>query len=122
MGDLDGSLCGGLSWSPDGKYLAFRDKNTPQEPYSIYSLSVETAAKRRLTSPSAGYLGDWRPRFSPDGKALAFARHYSYSGEIFVLPLNSDGMPDGELRRLTLDEREVFSIDWTADGRRMGRC
>jgi Tol biopolymer transport system component len=28
-------------------------------------------------------------------------------------------MPDSEPRRLTLDEREVFSIDWSGDGRRI---
>jgi eukaryotic-like serine/threonine-protein kinase len=41
----------GLSWSPDGKYLALVDKNAPREPHSIFLLSVETGDKRRLTSP-----------------------------------------------------------------------
>jgi Tol biopolymer transport system component/DNA-binding winged helix-turn-helix (wHTH) protein len=117
--NTDGTFCGGLSWSPDGKYLALRDKNTPREPYSIFLLSVETGDKRKLTSPPAEYLGDWSPHFSPDGKALAFVRHYSYLGELHVLPVTSDGAPKGEPWRLTLDQREISGIDWTADGRRI---
>src|SRR6266446_6832194 len=40
--------CGGLSWSPDGKVIAMVDKNAPQEPYSLFLLSVETGDKQRL--------------------------------------------------------------------------
>lgn len=32
----------GLSWSPDGKYLAYMDKNAPRESYGVFLLSVET--------------------------------------------------------------------------------
>ncbi len=112
--------CGGLSWSPDGKYLALVDKNAPREPYSIFLLSVETGDKRKLTSPPAEYVGDGMPRFSPDGKALAFVRSPSYqSSEIYVLPVPSDGTPLGEPRRLTREERFIYGLDWTADGRRV---
>jgi Tol biopolymer transport system component/DNA-binding winged helix-turn-helix (wHTH) protein len=107
-------------WSPDGKYLAFADKNTLRDPFSIFLLSVETGDKRKLTSPPAEYSGDVNPRFSPDGKSLAFFRnHTDYYGEIDVLPVTYDARPLGEPRRLTLDERTVFGFDWTADGRRI---
>ena len=112
--------CSGLSWSPDGKYLALMDKNAPREPPSIFLLSVETGKKRRLTSPPIEYFRDGMPRFSPDGKALAFVRSPSLeSDEIYVLPITSDGGPLAEPRRLTLDERQIFGFDWTADGRRI---
>src|SRR5262249_22012035 len=29
-------LGGGLAWSPDGKSLAFNDRNSPQEPFSLF--------------------------------------------------------------------------------------
>jgi len=110
----------GLAWSPDGKYLVLVDKNAPREPDSLFMLSVETGDKRRLTLPPAEYAGDWSPRFSPDGKTLAFGRSSSVlSGEIYVLPVTPDGRPLGEPRRLTHDERLIFGLDWIADGRRI---
>jgi len=42
---------GRLSWSPDGKLLAFSDRTSVSEPTSIFLLSLDTLAIRRLTSP-----------------------------------------------------------------------
>jgi Tol biopolymer transport system component/DNA-binding winged helix-turn-helix (wHTH) protein len=115
----NGTFCGGLSWSPDGKYLAVRGTTAPQEPYGIFLFPVDSGTARRLTSPPKEYFGDWHPRFSPDGKTLAFVRHYSFRSEVYLLPLSSDERPRGEPRKLTSDERSVANIDWTADGRRI---
>jgi Tol biopolymer transport system component/DNA-binding winged helix-turn-helix (wHTH) protein len=110
--------CGLLSWSPDGKYLALADKNEPKDPYSIFLLSVETGDKRKLTSPPHDYFGDRSPRFSPDGKTIAFDRSSAlYSDEIYVLSLTSEGKPLAEPRRLNLGERSILGLDWTAEGR-----
>jgi hypothetical protein len=54
----------GLSWSPDGKYLALIDKSASREPYSVFLLSVETGDKLKLTSPPTEYPGDGNPQFS----------------------------------------------------------
>jgi Tol biopolymer transport system component/DNA-binding winged helix-turn-helix (wHTH) protein len=113
--------CGlGLSWSPDGKYLALADKNTAREPYSIFLLSIETGTKRKLTSPPAESRWESIPAFSPDGRTLAFNRYASdINDAIYLLSLTSDGTPLGEPRRLTHDERAIQGLDWTADGRRI---
>jgi len=103
-------------WSADGKYLALADKN----PSSIFLLSVETGETRKLTSPPTQTrdTGDWGPRFSPDGKTLAFMRYFSFfSDDIYVLPLSSDGRPQSEPGRLTPNKQIIWSFDWTADGR-----
>src|SRR6185295_1958006 len=63
-----------LSWSPDGKYLAFSAKDSPGEPNCIFLLALDSLEKRRVTSPATGLLGDSTPAFSPDGKTLAFFR------------------------------------------------
>jgi Tol biopolymer transport system component len=116
----ESARCGGLSWSPDGKYLALAGKNAPREPYGIFLLSVEASDKRILTSPPTEYSGDLNPLFSPDGKTIAFIRaSSSENDEIYVMPVTSDGRPQGEPRRLTHDERIIFGLDWTADGRRI---
>jgi serine/threonine protein kinase len=102
-----------LSWSPDGKFLAFSAQRSPQEPNSILLLSRETLETRQITSPPAGFLGDSTPAFSPDGKALAFVRGSSSRDiEIYVVPAAG-----GEPKRLTFDGRSGRSLAWTADGR-----
>src|SRR5260370_38363697 len=59
---------GGLSWFPDGKWLAVTDQ------YSVYVLSLTTVEKRKLTFPPAGHICA-TPAFSPHGRTLAFSRH-----------------------------------------------
>jgi len=94
------------------------DKNAPNEPYSIFLLSVETGEKRKLTSPPHSYFGDRSPQFSPDGKTIAFDRSSAlYTDEIYLLSMTSDGKVLGEPRRLNLGERSILGLDWTADGR-----
>ena len=63
----------GLSWSPDGKFLAVSDRTSPEEPFAIFLVSVESGEKRRLTSPTQS-LADHSLAFSPDGRTLAFIR------------------------------------------------
>ena len=119
----ESAWCSSLSWSPDGKYLAMSDESGPRTPHGIFLLTIETGDKRKLTSPPAEYSGDSgdsSPRFSPDGKTLAFVRSsLVHGGEIYLLRVTSEGRPLGEPRWLTLGNRIIFGFDWTADGRRM---
>ncbi len=102
-----------LSWSPDGKLIAFPAADSPQESAGLFLLSVDTLEKRRLTSTPEQYLGDGYPVFSPDGQTLAFIRQASEgSMDIYVAPVSG-----GEPRRLTSDNRQMWGLDWTADGR-----
>jgi Tol biopolymer transport system component/DNA-binding winged helix-turn-helix (wHTH) protein len=100
-------------YSPDGKYLAIPDKNSPSEPLSVFLLSIETGERRRLTSPPAGVIGDYNPAFSPDGKWLAFARSPRWStDDLYVMPLAG-----GEPKRLTFDNMTINGLAWTPDSR-----
>ncbi|MCI0389689.1 MAG: winged helix-turn-helix domain-containing protein [Acidobacteria bacterium] len=100
-------------YSPDGKYLAIPDKNSPSEPLSIFLLSVETGEKRKITSAPAGALGDYYPAFSPDGKMLAFVRATRWStDDLYVMPVSG-----GEPRRLTFDNLTLTGLTWTPDSR-----
>jgi len=105
----------GLSWSPDGKLLAFSGASSLQERSAIYLLPVETCQPRKVTSPAAEFTGDSDPVFAPDGRSLAFARQYvATPGEIFVLPLGPDGEPKGEARRLIAAGQFLSGLAWTA--------
>jgi Tol biopolymer transport system component len=114
----ESAVCEGLSWSSDGKSLAFVDKVAQQASNSIFSLSVETGEKRRLTSPPNELLGDFSPRFSPDRKTVAFRRASSSdNNDVYVLSVGVGGKPDGTPRRLTFRKDTISGFDWTADGR-----
>jgi Tol biopolymer transport system component len=104
-----------LSWSPDGKYLAFSGQPGPRQANGIFLLSIETLEARQLTTPPEGFLGDSTPALSPDGKLLAFVRGASSRDvELYVMPASG-----GEPKRLTFDNRSVRSLAWTGDSQWM---
>ncbi len=102
-----------LSYSPDGKLLATPDKNSQQQPFSIFAISIETGDKTKLTTPPAGSVGDFFPAFSPDQKTLAFVRSVSIAAaDIYLLPLGG-----GEPKRLTFENTSIRGLSWTSDGK-----
>lgn len=104
----------GLCWTPDGSSLAFTDRTSTGEPFSIFSTSLESGRRERLTTPPAGAFGDTRCAFSPDGRRLAVSRFASrYQSDVYVIALH-DGNTDGE--RLTQGLSGIQGVDWTPDG------
>lgn len=102
-----------LSWSPDGKSLAFSERVSPQAPFGIHLLSVERLERRSLTSPPAGTRGDRFPAISPGGDTLAFTRRSNNdTDDIYLAPVSG-----GEPRRLTSDNSVINGLAWTPDGR-----
>ena len=100
-----------LSWSPDGKYLAAAERPSPQEPNSIFLISVENGEKRRVTTPPSGYFGDMSPKFSPDGLTLAFIRsQHNLTGDLYTVPAGG-----GEPKPLTGDKLAIQGLTWTPD-------
>ena len=87
----------------------------------LYIVSADGGVARKLTS-NIGY--EMFPRFSPDGKMIAFTAQYDGNTEVYVIP--STG---GEPRRLTYTATLVrddigdrmgpnnIVIDWTPDGK-----
>jgi Tol biopolymer transport system component/DNA-binding winged helix-turn-helix (wHTH) protein len=101
-----------LNFSPDGKILAAPDKVSQEEPFSIFSISIDTGEKVKLTSPQAGSVGDYYPTFSPDQKLLAFVRSSSIAAtDIYLLPTTG-----GEPKRLTFDNTTIRGLCWTSNG------
>lgn len=104
---------GRLSWSPDGKLLAFSDRASRDEGSSIFLLSLDSLEVRRLTSPlhsrDASNLA-----FSPDGQTLAFTK-VSVSqafDAIYTVPVSG-----GEEQRLVSDGTDHWGLAWTPDAR-----
>ena len=103
---------GRLSWSPDGKLLAYSERTDPNEPAtSIFLLSLDSQEVHRLTSPQ-GPVGDYNPVFSPDGRILVFNR--SSQGVTSIYTVRVLG---GEERRLISGVQYGWGLAWTPDGR-----
>jgi Tol biopolymer transport system component/DNA-binding winged helix-turn-helix (wHTH) protein len=103
---------GRLSWSSDGKLLAYSDRASRSEAAcSIFLLSLDSGEVRRLTSALRS-RGDFSPEFSPDGQTLAFGRDSQGVQSIYAIPVSG-----GEEQRLTWDTAQKWGLAWTPDGR-----
>ncbi|MGC2196462.1 MAG: hypothetical protein WA628_17445, partial [Terriglobales bacterium] len=101
-----------LSWSPDGKLLAFSDRASRNEPASIFLLALDSSDVRRLTTAPQRSPGDFNPEFSPDGQTLAFLRAESQGLAIYTVPVSG-----GSEQRLLSDATDHWGLAWTPDGR-----
>ena len=99
-----------LSFSPDGKTIAHTELDLSTNETGIFTINLQTGEKARVTTPSAAAV-DHTPRFSPDGKNLAFIRYFnSFHREIFVVPAEG-----GEPRQITSDGVRIYGLAWDAD-------
>jgi eukaryotic-like serine/threonine-protein kinase len=101
-----------ISWSRDGKFLAFADGNSTGGADSIFLFEIATGEKRRLTQALANIESDSIPSFSPDGQQVAFSRQVSSgSRDIYLAPIAG-----GEPKRLTFDKANIHGLTWTPEG------
>ena len=86
-----------FSYDEEGRLLRFPHINGDKIVFSyagdLYTVDADGGTARRLTS-HIGY--EMFPRFSPDGKYIAFTGQYDGNTEVFVIPAEG-----GEPRRLT---------------------
>jgi dipeptidyl aminopeptidase/acylaminoacyl peptidase len=105
----------GLRFSPDGKRLAF----TVREPMkgnerSTHVWMLDVAARRAVQFTNSDKT-ESQPRWSPDGRTLAFLSSRGKDGtQIFTMPV--DG---GEAMALTKHKTGVTTFDWSPDGKRL---
>ncbi|HKW88262.1 MAG TPA: S9 family peptidase [Candidatus Acidoferrales bacterium] len=103
-----------LRFSPDGTRLAFTVMEPPkgtENPRHIWILDVATRTARQYTfSPKS----DDSPRWSPDGKFLAFLSERDDTRQLFLLP--SAG---GEAYAVTEGKLGIRSFEWSPDGKQI---
>ena len=100
----------GLSFSPDGKLIAFADWSPEARTSSIKLISLDDSSVRPISSPPPGYH-DAAPAFAPEGGRIAFVRS---TGPIFLDELYIQRLSGGEPTRLTFDNHRVFGAPvWT---------
>jgi Tol biopolymer transport system component len=125
----DGSMTN-LDWSPDGRHIAFsysrgKDLKNPIpdsriDIEDIYLISVNGGLPKRLTQMDKKGFRFTSPRFSPDGKKIAFRSLDSEGWEkgqerepIGIYMMNADG---GEPRLVT-HEFNHWWFCWSLDGK-----
>jgi Tol biopolymer transport system component len=108
------------AWSADGKWLVVPDKESPTDPESLFGVSVETGAKRRLTLPPRDEI-DFQPALSPDGASLVFVRQAGAAAtDLQLLALDRDLTPKGNAVALAgLPGMVKLYPVWSGDGRRV---
>lgn len=101
--------------SPDGRQVLFvkseADWKANKRIAHIWRVNLDGSDAVQLT---AGADGESSPRWSPDGRFVAFVtkRQGDEEAQIYLLPTGG-----GEAQRLTRHETGVSSIAWSPDGR-----
>lgn len=98
----------GLGVSPDGQWLAFHPWLHSED---IFVMRTDGSGLRQLTSDAAN---DRTPRWSPDGKRIAF--YSNRDGRYQIWTINPDG---SGLTRLTGFGQNVVYPVWSPDGTRL---
>lgn len=101
-----------LSWSPDGRQIAFGRRPFVANPSfaDIWVVGADGSNPRRLTGQMAGEH-NWYPAWSPDGRHIAFYRWRAERSEIWIM--NADGSGGRQLTNLGHDARYP---SWSPDG------
>ena len=102
--------------APDGKLIAYtvKEARLAENKYvtSLYLAATDGGTAKRLTF---GESSDGMPRWSPDGRTLAFvSNRHEKRQQVHLLSL--DG---GEARRLTDLDGSIGALGWSPDGTRL---
>jgi Tol biopolymer transport system component len=98
----------GLSWSPDGQFLAFDRRPPPSRDIFLYRFEDRQVVPFLTTNATEGY-----PEFSPDGRWLAYASNESGRWEVYAT-----SFPDRE-RTITVSRQGGRAPAWSRDGKRL---
>ena len=110
----------GLAWLPDGRLIfPLREPRPNQQDTNLWSLRIDPRTllprgpSTRLTNGKGIAV---QLSFRKDGTRVALRRH-APQPDIYIADLEQGSHRLSTFRRLTLDERVDYVMDWTADSR-----
>ena len=109
---INDGQAGPISWSPDAKYLAYVDHDSPVQPSSIFLLRRDALERIQLTSPPAGSVDSY-PVFSPDGRQIVFAR----SPTDGIYQLSTVTLGSAKVNTLLTETGTLAGLTWDEHGR-----
>ena len=103
---------GGFSVSPDGQWVAYSvgtpDVEENRVPAGLWLQAVSGGEPRKLTS---GEKRDSDPKFSPDGKKIAFLSNRDGASQIYVVAVSG-----GDPVKAASFPADVSGFQWSPDG------
>lgn len=109
---LDRRRLGSLEASPDGRLAAITVAEPPHGTAPIRHIYLYRASGQRFEPFTWSAKSEWQPKFSPDGRRLAFLSDRGERTQIWIMPI--DG---GEAQALSTGTTPVQSFAWAPDGR-----
>jgi dipeptidyl aminopeptidase/acylaminoacyl peptidase len=103
-----------LQLSPDGARLAMVVSEPAKPSGQRRNIWIYDIAGRNLKQFTTSAKSDSRPRWSPDGRTLAFLSNREGSNQVYLIPLEG-----GEARPLTESKTGIDSFEWSPDGKRV---
>jgi len=112
---LTGTLCGASLAIARTGYYQFPDLHEHAVVFAaegdLWTAADTGGTAHRLTTHAGS---EYFPRFSPDGKSIAFTGEYGGNRDVYVIPAAG-----GEPKRLTWHPDPDEVIDWTSDGKKI---
>lgn len=95
-------------WSPDGTLVFISDREGRPR---LFAMNADGTGQRRVTAETSADAVEDLPRFSPDGKTLAYTRSIGTTSVVHLLDVAT-----GKSAPLTPPEHSDRDLAWSPDG------